>query len=64
MQKEYRAKRKTIIDALDDIDLFVDAIEKIMVAKPTLRYTYSIDITPIKEGEMKWLIDINLKRND
>ena len=63
MNKNYITKKKTIIDALDDIDMFIDSIEKITVEKPELVYTYDIKIKPIDDGELKWEVHLNLQRD-
>ncbi len=62
--KNYTIKKKTIIDVLDDIDLFIDSVETAMAERPSVEYKYKIGIEPIEEEEMKWLIDLNLVRNE
>ena len=64
MEKEYYTTRKTVIDALDDIDLFITSIEKIILKRPDVQYSYDINIKPIDEGEDKWAIDLKLKKDE
>ena len=62
--KNYTIKKKTIIDVLDDIDLFIDSVELAMAERPNIEYKYNIGIEPIEEKDMKWLIDLKLVRNE
>lgn len=64
MKKTYITKKTNIIDALDDIDAFIEKIELVMEDKPNLKYHYDIKITPIVENDYKWEVELNLEKHE
>ena len=60
MNNLYRARKKTIREALDDIDTFMTKME-LLEGKG---YSYSIDIERITNQEFKWLVNLRVRKDE
>lgn len=62
--KHYTTKKRTIVDALDDIESFLDQLEEVKNEVEHVEWLYEIKINPIKRGEYRWELELKLTKNE
>lgn len=61
---KYIAKKKSAVEALNEIDAFVEKMEKFMERHP--EYSYKVLITKNENNQdiYKWIIELNVHKNE
>tara|TARA_R110000772_G_scaffold54130_2_gene123597 strand:+ start:3331 stop:3528 length:198 start_codon:yes stop_codon:yes gene_type:complete len=65
MTREFKVKKRTIVELLEDIEAFTNKMDAIMLKKPELEYKYIIGIDPVKDDKAhKWEVHLKLESNE
>ena len=62
MNDTYKIEKDNIVEALDDIDRFVQKMEKFKTKHPS--YSYNIDIKEDEEKLHNWIIELNVNKDE
>ena len=61
---KYRSKKKTALQALDEIDNFIEKMDLFMEKHPEYRYKVMITKNENNDDIFKWIIELNVYKDD
>jgi len=64
LQKRYTSEKETTIEALDDIQNFIDKMEMFMEVYPNYEYELAIRKPQNQRNNIKWIIELNVLKNE
>jgi len=64
LQKRYVSEKETIIEALDDIQSFINKMSIFMEAYPNYEYEIKIKKPQKTRTNVKWIIELNVLKHE
>jgi len=64
LQKQYISEKETVIEALDDIQSFIDKMTIFQTAYPNYEYSIQIRKPRNNRTNIKWIVELNVLKNE